>query len=107
MADEVHKAAGLLPDGFLVPDQHEAARGEHRFGPGALVRSDEFQGAHGQLLDHGRAVTGDQLPGRARGGVVAQRLLGFDQGHAAFAGEGGSKGQAGNAAAHDHNIVIS
>ncbi len=106
VGDALHVAAGLGTDGGVVPDQHEAARREHRFGAVGVPGGDEFQGPEGELLDHGGAVTGDQLPRRARGGVIGQGLLGLDQGHTAFPGEGGGKGQAGDTAADNHDIVM-
>jgi hypothetical protein len=39
--------------------------------------------------------------------VVRQGLLGFDQGHAAAPGQGGGKGQAGDPAADNYDIVMS
>ena len=105
VADHPHVAAGFGPDGFLVADQHEAPRGQHRFGQRGIPGRDQLQGADRQLLDHGRAVAGDELPGRAGGGVVRQLLLGFDQCHAAFAGQGGCQGQSRDPAANDHHVI--
>ncbi len=103
----LHVAAGLRPDGGVVPDQHEAARREHRFRTFGILGGDEVQRPDGEFLDHGRAVAGNQLPGRAGRGVVGQGLLGLDQGHAALPGQGGGKGQAGDTAADNHDIVMS
>ena len=74
-------------------------------GRSASCGGDEVERPDGEFLDHGRAVAGNQLPGRAGRGVVRQGLLGFDQGHAALPGQGGGKGQAGDTAADNHDIV--
>jgi hypothetical protein len=39
--------------------------------------------------------------------VVGQVLLGLNQGHAASPGQGGGKGQAGDTAADNYDIVMS
>lgn len=104
--DGLHVPAGFRGDIRRGTNQHEAARREDRFRQFGVAGRNQLQGPDGELLHHRRTVARDQLAGGAGGRVVRQLLLSLHQRDAAAAGQLGGQGQAGNAAAHDQDIVM-
>jgi len=105
--DGLHVAAGFRGHFRLGTDQHEAARRQDRFRELRVPCREQLKGPDSEFLDHRRSVAGDQLPGRAGGRVVRQLLLRLHQHNTAAARERGRQGEAGNAPAHNQDIVTS
>ncbi len=77
--DPLHGSAGPGGDVLLGTDQQKTAGREHRRWQVLFGFPDEPERPVGQPLDHLRTVARDELPGRAGGGVVGQRMFGLDE----------------------------